>query len=108
MLFLLRANSASSYVYEVKGVIFDRVHLCDVYLGTVTQLRRHEKNFSFLLLLLAGPAVQVFHKVTVILGSVPPCGTASEPRKRVLESTFLFFFRCLFYSKAVNRRLNVC
>lgn len=84
--FSCRANSASSYVYEVKGVIFDRVHLGDVYLGTVTHLHRHEKNFSFLLLLLAGPAVQVFHKVTVILGSVPPHGTASEPRKRVLES----------------------
>lgn len=40
-----------------------------------------------LLLSLAGFAVQVFHNVTVILGSVPPRGTASEPRKKVLEST---------------------
>lgn len=45
--FSCRANNASPYVYEVKGVIFDRIHLGDVCLGPVTQLHRHDRSSSF-------------------------------------------------------------
>lgn len=36
--FSCRANNTLSHTYEVKGVIFDRIHLSGVCLGPVTQL----------------------------------------------------------------------